>query len=276
MEVKRVGEKWYAKKNDDAVTWEDVTDIVKIENDFMSVMGKAGRTRFHSYLGRQGSDWVEMSGVTSLLEYWGEKRKLTQWAVDKAVEYINEKRSHSKDILDGARFAHLNALKDAGDKGTDVHAEIEVYITDAIRNNSGVPLSLKDPHPVEQANEFTQWATGNGVIFHASEMPVYSRNMWTAGTMDFLCEIDGKKFIGDVKTSNYVNYKHFVQCGAYALMLEELTDEKVEGLVIVQVPRTGGMNVYFDNDVDGYKEDFKSLVSLVRRDKKKSRDLGYK
>lgn len=277
MEVRFDGKDWFGKKNKKAVRWERITDLIKFDGDFASVMGKAGRTTFHSYLGKSNGRWLEMYGVTSLLEYWGTKENLLQWAVNQACDHIKENAevwentdgtepeySLTPEVLEEARSAHLSSLKKAGDHGTDKHALVEQYVLDQIAGKEGTYEGLED---------FIQWSDMNNVTFLASEMAVSSRRLWCAGTMDIFGEIDGKKFIMDVKTSNYVSYKNFVQCGAYALMLEEMTDEKVEGIAILHMPRSGGFNVHLDMDVDGYKKDFESLVQLVKRDKDKSYQL---
>lgn len=285
MEVKQEGEKWLGRKNKKAKRWEDITDLIHIDDDFMSVMGKAGRTNFHSYLGKSGKRWTEMYGVTSLLGYWGEKDKLVQWAVDKAVDYLETNAvSHAVDVknfeslLDceewrikdkhfkEARSAHKRSLEESGNHGTDKHAEVEEFINCCI---DGIPSAYITED--EQIGEFLAWAIGK--TFLASEMPLRSKKLWTAGTTDFICEIDGKRYIGDLKTSNYVSYTQFVQCGAYALMYEEMGLGKIDGILIAHMPRTGGFKVHIDEDVNNFKKDFEAIVRLVKRDKEKSYKL---
>lgn len=254
MEIKQVGDKWLAKKSRKAKTWEDVTDILTFDGEFCSCMGKAGRTEFHSYLGKSGKRWLEMYGVTSLLNFWGEKERLLQWAVDRAVDAIEAGEETNQ-----ARSAHKRSLNEAGVHGTDTHALVEEWI--------------KDGKVVEhdQLHQFIEWATGK--VFIASEMALRSSKLWVAGTCDFIVEIDGKRYMGDLKTSNYVSYKNFIQCGAYALMYEEMGKGKIDGIIIVHMPRTGGFKVHMDMDVDAYKLDFENLVRMVKRDKSKSFEL---
>lgn len=272
MQVKQEGEKWLGRKNKKAKRWEEITDIIHIDDDFMSVMGKAGRTNFHSYLGKSGSRWLEMYGVTSLLGYWGEKDKLVQWAVDKAIDYIEAEYrdyieySNFDEVCKEARSAHKRSLEESGSHGTDKHAEVEEFINCCI---DGIPSAYITGD--EQIGEFITWAIGK--TFLASEMPLRSKKLWTAGTTDFICEIDGKRYIGDLKTSNYVSYKQFIQCGAYALMYEEMGLGKIDGILIAHMPRSGGFKVHIDEDVENYKKDFEAIVRLVKRDKEKSYKL---
>lgn len=277
MEITEKEGRWFARKNKKAKTLEDVTDIIKFDGDFCSVMGKAGRTEFHSYLGKVNGRWTEMYGVTSLLNYWGEKENLLQWAVNQAVDCVQEANACYNELtrevmhyqvppslLQEARSAHKKSLKDAGDHGTDRHALVEKFIGAVIKGDVSVPFD-------ESIKEFVEWSIGH--TFIASEMPLRSAREWCAGTADGVVEIDGKTYIFDLKTSNYVSYKNFVQCGAYALMYEEMGKGKIDGLIIVHMPRGGGFNVHIDTDVAGYKEDFRQLVRLVKRDKNKSYQL---
>jgi len=266
MEVVEKDGRWFAKKNKKAKTTEDITDIVKIDGDFCSVMGRAGRTEFHSYLGKIGTRWVEMHGVTSLLNYWGEKERLLQWAVDRAVDYIAEAHSHNEVILKDARSAHRRSLKEAGDHGTDKHALVEELINYYI---DGIPSAYVSHD--EQIDSFIDWA--KDVKFLAAEMPLRSRRLFVAGTCDFICEIDGKRYIGDLKTSNYVKFVNFLQCAAYALFYEEMGLGKIDGIVIAHMPRTGGFKIHTEMGVDKYKNLFESLVRLVKADKEKSYQL---
>jgi hypothetical protein len=56
-------------------------------------------------------------------------------------------------------------------------------------------------------------------------------------------------------------------------MYEEMGLGKIDGILIVHMPRTGGFKVYEDLDVENYKRDFEAIVRLVKRDKDKSYQL---
>lgn len=266
MEIKQDGDRWLARKNKKAKTLEDVTDIIKFDGDFASVMGKAGRTTFHSYLGKIGKRWVEMHGTTSITDKFGDKSKLIQWAVDKAVDFIEEidPMYLSDSDFKEARYAHRKHLEDAGAHGTDCHTLVEEWINARIHGTDTFNPEIK---------EFIEWAVSNGVTFLASEMRLRSSRLWCAGTADFVCEINGKRYIGDLKTGNYVKFGHFVQCGAYALYYEEMGYGKIDGIVIAHMPRHGGFKTYFETDVDKYKKCFESLVTLSKAESDKSYEL---
>ena len=305
MTLRQVDGRWLCRKSKKAKTEEDVTDIIVFDGDFCVLMGKAGRTEFHAYLHRSGNKWLQMYGVTSLLGYWGEKDKLVQWAVDKAVDSIpvpepqkdwetdeiRATRSEYERWLKEARTAHKRSLNEASALGTDVHAEVEAYIKKAI-GYGGKLHGVIDTDCSEQCQLFQKWAIENDVTFLASEKVVYSKRLWTAGTLDFLCIINGKLTVGDVKTSNWISPKHFLQCGAYASFYEEresihsFPDDHtyvrewptmIQGIVIVQLPRSGGIKVVTNTQVgmtvDNLKTGFERVVELVKADKLMSSNL---
>ena len=285
MQLRKDGEEWYAKKSKKAKTWERVTDAIKWHGeDFLSIMGKCGRTEFHAYMGKHGNTYRQMYGVTSILNYWGECSRLVDWAVNKAVDHLEEvaelgllmddpqrigKYLTATD-LQQARKAHKQSLKKAGDAGTDVHSEIETLINFYLDNEH--PVELDDGWS-EQAFLFETWALDHNVKFLASEMPVFSKSMWLAGTFDALAEIDGKRWIIDIKTSNYVAPKHFLQCGAYAKMLHEMSGEAVDGLMIVHLPRSGGITIHKDTEVEECAARFTDVLRAVKWDKNKTYQL---
>lgn len=300
MQIKQVDGKWLAKKSNKAKRWEDVTDIIEFQgDDFCSVMGKAGRTKFHTYLGKSGGRWLQFHGVTSLLGYWGDKKSLEEYIKRNTVvgAYLNNVTSDELEVIKSMIPEDGNVTKDAekaiskqfpqfrtamkytdsilndtSDWGKKVHAEVEEYIKKAI--SYGGRLTAV-PEGSEQFQLFVKWAIENDVQFIASEKVVYSRKLWSAGTLDFMCRINGKLCIGDIKTNNWLSIKHFFQCGGYAEMIED----KIEGIVVVNLPRTGGIKVAVNEPlgieadytlhmpVEKLRNAFKSIVELVKIDK---------
>lgn len=194
----------------------------------------------HSYF----LDGKPMTGVTTVLGMVA-KPALLPWAVKCAIEHI---QSNAKDIttnhdhdepiyqvplalLEEAKKAHTRKKDDAANKGTDVHGILEEIIKGAIEYTDGYILAENlGGHPEnDQVRHFVEWAMNNKVKFTASEKRVFSRTHFYAGTLDFLCEIDGKTYVGDIKTSNGVyGRSYFAQCAAYRLALEEMWAEEKE------------------------------------------------
>lgn len=108
----------------------------------------------------------------------------------------------------------------AGDKGSKVHQAVallidghEIKIDTALTNpETGIaePLSLEE---YEAIISFTDW-------FREVKPKIISREfvIWGdgyAGTVDLLCEIGGKKYIVDFKTSQHIWPSHELQLSAY-------------------------------------------------------------
>ena len=152
----------------------------------------------HKYL----LDGKPLTGVTSVLQAIA-KPALIQWSADMAVKYVREKtegleaigKQQLEEILEEARLAHRRKKEEAGSKGTDVHEIIEENIKATISDPTGSYMIYGN----EQVRKFFDWVIENKVKFLASEQQVYSETHWLAGTYDFLCEINGKKYVGDIK-----------------------------------------------------------------------------
>ena len=101
---------------------------------------------------------------------------------------------------------------------------------------------------------------------HAIEAPLFSRNLWIAGSVDCIAEFDNEAAIIDFKTTKNLKKeehleKFFVQEAAYAYMYYELTGVEVDKLVTLSVAEDGSMQVvekydkipYIDTLIDWIK-----------------------
>ncbi len=233
-------------------------------------------------------DSKPLKGVTTILGVIA-KPALIQWSASCAVDYIestvppfNEdtelpimtiSRDSFASICKEARVAHRKKKEAAGEAGTDVHAQIEDIIKSSIEHGEG--LIKGGVSVVPQVQQFLDWATTNKVRFLASEQRLYSKEFWYAGTADFVCEKDGKMYVGDVKTSSAIYSEHFIQASAYAHALEamdmamspdigqwKMDDLKFDGVLIVNIPKKGGLNVQENYDLKGNFEAFKAALVL--------------
>ena len=191
-------------------------------------------------------DGKRMYGVTTILQMIA-KPALIPWAVKMAVDYIKNNCKQNQLIkylvhladLDAAKSAHRKKKEDAGAKGTDAHELIEGFILDGIDNNKGKIFGQSDN---EQVNHFISWATRNDIVFLASEKRLYSESMWVAGTTDMVFIKDGKKYVGDIKTSSAIYPEHFYQMAAYRMMLEEMGENGFDGSVVIRIGKDGKFN----------------------------------
>lgn len=193
-------------------------------------------------------DGKPMSGCTTVLDVIA-KPALIQWAANQAVLFLEgwlmgldsvPWEDEVKDMCKKAKTAYAQKRDKAGEAGTDVHAEIEQLINRMMETNDGYfPEVLI--HKDMQVQHFADWAYKNNVKFLESEKKVYSRKYNVAGTLDFKCEINGRIFVGDIKTSsNIYNRIPFAQCAAYQMMEKEMDGHSdVKGRVIINLKKTG-------------------------------------
>ena len=96
------------------------------------------------------------------------------------------------------------------------------------------------------------------------EKAIYSKRLRLAGTADCIAEYDGKLSIIDFKTASRkrdeINENYLVQATFYSIAWEELTDEKIEQIVILTVTEDGTLGVHKD-DPSLYVEKLEQMVA---------------
>jgi len=118
-------------------------------------------------------------------------------------------------------------------------------------------------------SQFNNWATDNNVEFLESELHVYSEKLWIGGILDFVLKLDGKTYIGDLKTSTGIYPEHFFQMSAYDLCLEHMgIDHHIDGYIVVNIPKEGRLKVKTTTDRSANKEAFLSALALHKALKK--------
>lgn len=205
-------------------------------------------------------DGKNLTGITTILSVIN-KPYLIQWSANMACEYVKENLRDLKDmdeVLENAKVAHTKKKEKAGGIGTKVHKAVENYI------NSG-ELKAEDKLVQKCLNNFISWAKEDKVEFVESEKNLYSRKYWLGGIVDFVCEIDGDIWIGDVKTSSGIYPENFLQMAGYQLMLEELgLYDNIKGHIVVNLRKDGNMEVKKNCEVDSHREAFLSALILYR------------
>ena len=228
-------------------------------------------------------DGKRMYGTTTVLGVIA-KPALIPWAANMAVGYIetevakiasdNDGLEYLKvlaqewaNILKEAKSAHRKKKESAGEKGTDVHGMIEIAIKEAIEKNKGFISELLFSD-TPQVKHFYDWARNNKIKFLASEKQLYSESMWVAGTTDMVFEKEGKKFIGDIKTSSAIYPEHFYQMAAYRMMLEEMGEKDFEASAIIRLGKDGKFNeekdVQYHYDYDTDKSAFLGALAIFK------------
>jgi len=202
-------------------------------------------------------------GVTTVLATLA-KPALIPWAVNMTLESVKSHFLPGKkydevqisEMLAEAKMAHRKKKEGAADIGSMVHAWIESYIKG---EKPEMPINPQMLHAVEG---FLKWVKEKKVIFMESERVIYSKKYNFAGTVDFTCKIDGKKYVGDIKTSNAIYSEYLLQVSAYRYALQEEDEDIYDGMLIIRVPKTAEeVEVLEFND---YQENAKTFLYLLQ------------
>ena len=115
-------------------------------------------------------------------------------------------------------------LEKAASYGTEAHDLIDVYL------NNGFVYSYNIAF-----QSFKKWwdiikINNPNIIF--TEKALISP--FFGGTCDLFIQINGRNYIVDYKTSNYMSYKYFLQLSAYKYMIENL-GYLVNGVIILKL-----------------------------------------
>lgn len=212
-----------------------------------------------------------LMGVTTILSVIS-KPALIQWSANMAVDYIRDNVSvfYKGDIeareklFAEAKVAHRKKKEKSGDWGTKVHRAVEMWI----KKNKTTRLDAVGKQVLQH---FKDWAFTNNVKFIESEKNVYSKELGIGGIVDLVIEINGRKFIGDIKTSSGIYQEAFYQMGAYHLCLEQMKEHKdIEGYIVINLKKDGTIAVKQTKELQINKDAFYhalKLYSIINKQK---------
>lgn len=215
-----------------------------------------------------------MTGCTTILGVMA-KPALIPWAAKMVTEFIKEKcefieNSHedrdgnyylvSPEELEEARTAHTKFRDKRAEEGTDLHAVAEKWIKECIEMTDGAP-SVPAPKEIEG---FANWAHVEGIRFKNSEVKLYSKSLFVAGTADFIFEKGGKLFVGDIKNKKKIYGREpFFQCAGYSIMKNEMDGDEFDGYCVVRLWENE-IESLWSYEVEGDKEGFLACARLYR------------
>lgn len=215
-------------------------------------------------------DGTPLTGVTTVLGTLN-KPALIGWAAKMAVEYVSENRTkiineksqliteEFDKVLEEAKTAHARKRDTAAEKGTDLHALAETWVKRCMTENGGMAVSSEE----KSIFPFTNWAVANKIKFLESEKKMYAEDIGLAGTCDLVFEKDGKKYVGDIKTTSGIyDMSPFLQCAAYRLMLEKMGETGFYGSLIIRLGKDGSFEEFYRLDEKG--EDMDTFLSLFK------------
>src|SRR3990167_315449 len=169
--------------------------------------------------------WYERDGVAVPSVTW-----ITHF-YPKGIAYMQWLAKHGWDEAEAIKT-------EAGDKGTIVHHAIAKLLDDkelkmdaTINDREGVAREMT-PDEYACVMSFVSWYKENNPKILGTEYVVWGDGY--AGTVDLLCEIDGQKWLIDLKTSQSVWASHELQVSAY-LHATGLVDAVGAKLAILQV-----------------------------------------
>jgi hypothetical protein len=239
----------------------------KLYNSEVELVFDSFRHSYHVNDSLNGKFQEKVPSVTTALSILN-KPALVNWAANMAADSIKESLKPGvpydeleiQAIIEAGRKAHYQRKTDAGLTGTFVHKWVEDYIKG---NNPGMPINqnLKDA-----INRFLEWKEKHQVEFLLSEQQIYSRKYNYTGTLDFICKVDDKMYIGDLKTSTGIYPEYLVQTAAYRqARVEEFPDEVYAGQLIVRIGKEDGAFEFAKvTDEMWYKKMFVGFIGALK------------
>lgn len=160
-------------------------------------------------------------------------------------------------------------MEEAGEYGSAVHNTIERWLQgEEIRHDSHISVGFDQMREITAREyaavlSFIDWLATVKPVVHAVEEVTFSRNHGYAGTVDIQCDIDGQRYIIDLKTSQNVWASHKLQVSAYkhSLIEEKKAPEDVK-LAILQVGYQKNKNGYKWNEIDDQFDLFLSAKKI--------------
>jgi hypothetical protein len=217
-------------------------------------------------------DGKDIVGVTTILRTVIAKEAITGWAVKTTADYILnnynwENICYTKEelikLVEDAKKEHRVKKESAADIGTRAHKWIETYIKAKI-GSLDIPPLPEEPDLIDAVKGFLSWEQSNKVTFEASEKPVYSRKFDYCGTLDFIAVVNGKRILGDIKTSNAIYPEsYYLQVAAYRYAYEEEHPEsKIDGMLIIRIPKDT-KSTFEIRSVNDYQDNATAFIYAV-------------
>jgi hypothetical protein len=171
----------------------------------------------------QRSPGVFYPSVTTVLGYFPKDKFFEIWMKDVG---------HNADLI----------MRRAGDEGTQVHKAIEAYL-----EGKEVRWIESDGHVNYKTGVWKMilafidfWTTYKPTLIMSEEF-MYSDTHKYSGTLDLLVEINGERWVLDIKTSNALHESYHLQMAAYTKAFEEMKGEKVarNGIIWLKSAKRG-------------------------------------
>lgn len=150
-------------------------------------------------------------------------------------------------------------MHEAGDRGSKIHEAIsailrgeEVRIDSKFVNNSTGELEELTVEECDAILSFVNWKKENNPESIAWDITVYSDKYDYAGSIDYICKIDGKTWIVDFKSSQNIFPAYELQLSAYKKPIEG-AEFDVPGLMDVDGINLAILQVGYKRNKNQYK-----------------------
>ena len=230
-------------------------------------------------------------GVTTFIGIVDKSNMLIPWAVGVALDYVRDNMDVIKldpdEVYSRAQEAHNADKEEAEALGTAIMAWIEAFIKG---ENPEMP---SHENVLQGVLSFLEWKDQHKVKFISTERLVYSKKYDYIGKMDLEIEIDGKLYVGDIKSGNGLYPEVKMQLAGYLMADVEESKRKYEGRWAIRIAKeteleymdkmqkknerkiARGMKpveikpyqvfeaLYLDNEKTTLKKDFKAFLNCV-------------
>jgi hypothetical protein len=163
----------------------------------------------------QRSPGVFYPSVTTILSFFPKGAFFETWLKD---------TGHNADYI----------MRRAGDEGVQVHTAVEDILRGKeikwIESDGHVNYNTHVWKMILNFHEF--WSTYKPNLILSEEF-MYSDTHKYSGTLDLLVELNGKRWIIDIKTSTAIHTSYFLQMSAYAKAYEERYLQNVDNVGIL-------------------------------------------
>jgi hypothetical protein len=163
----------------------------------------------------QRSPGIFYPSVTTILGYFPKGAFFETWLKDSG---------HNADFI----------MRRAGDEGTQVHNAAEKILKGEevrwIESDGHVNFNTHVWRMILSFYDF--WSTHKPTLLLSEEF-MFSDTHKYSGTLDLLVELNGKKWIIDIKTSTAIHTSHFLQMSAYVKAYEERYLQEINNVGIL-------------------------------------------
>jgi hypothetical protein len=149
------------------------------------------------------------------------------------------KGPHFEKWLKQVGFASEYIVKKAAEEGTQVHELAETYLHgEEIHFLSPAGQPLYNPDVWQMFLRFVEfWETYNPTLIE-TEVHLFSDELKVAGTCDLVVEIDGVRWVLDLKTSNHLHTTYDLQTAVYRKCYEECFGKTIDRCGILWLKST--------------------------------------